>query len=269
MNARVIDGRAGWRTSTTEERRESESAGAGAEHRAFGGPPYVSPAGNADAAWTGLYRIGAASALTILVLMPVQLVAWLVWPPPFTVEGFFALFRRNWLVGLISLDLLYMVTNVLMLPLLLALCVALRRVSRSAIAIALALGLVSVTIYFASTAAFEMLSLSNQHASATSDAQRALFLAAGAAMLATYKGTAFAVYYLLNGAALLIIAAIMLRSSVFNRATGYTGLLSGVLMIVPSTGGTVGLVFALASLVPWAVFSVLIARRLHVLAQLR
>ena len=37
-------------------------------------------------------------------------------------------------------------------------------------------------------------------------------------------------------------------------------------MAVPSNFGTVGLVFALASLIPWAVFAVLVARRLLNLA---
>lgn len=37
---------------------------------------------------------------------------------------------------------------------------------------------------------------------------------------------------------------------------------AGVRMIIPSTAGTIGMIFALASLVPWALFSVLVARRL-------
>ena len=102
-----------------------------------------------ESTWAPLYRTGAAAALTILALMPVQIVIWVVWPPPSTVEGFFDLFQRNWLLGLLALDLLYMPTNALMLPLLLALCVALRRASPSAMVIALTLGLVSITIYFA------------------------------------------------------------------------------------------------------------------------
>jgi len=66
----------------------------------------------------------------------------------------------------------------------------------------------------------------------------------------------------MNAIALLIISVVMLRSNIFSRVTAYVGLLAGVLMIVPSTAGTIGLIFALASLVPWALFSVLIARRL-------
>jgi hypothetical protein len=220
------------------------------------------PIANVDAGWTGLFRTGSAAALLILALMPVQIGVWLTWPPPSTVDGFFALFARNWLLGLLSLDLLYMLTNALMLPLLLALCVAQWRVSRSGSAIAFTLGLTSVAIYFASTVAVDMLLLSNQHAAATTDAQRMMLLAAGEAMLATYKGTAFAAYYLMNGAALLVTVTVMLKGTVFGRATAYAGLLSGLLMVVPSTAGTIGLVFSLASLVPWAVFSALIARGL-------
>lgn len=80
-------------------------------------------------------------------------------------------------------------------------------------------------------------------------------------MLAVYAGTAFNVYYVLNAAALLIFAVEMLRSDVFSKATGYAGLIAGILMIIPSTAGKLGLIFALASLAPWTVFSVLIARR--------
>lgn len=43
-----------------------------------------------------------------------------------------------------------------------------------------------------------MLYLSNQYAAATTEAQRDLFLAAGEAALAAYRGTAFDVYYVLN-----------------------------------------------------------------------
>jgi hypothetical protein len=52
-------------------------------------------------------------------------------------------------------------------------------------------------------------------------------------------------------------------------AQAVSGLLSGILMAVPSTFGTVGLYFSLASLVPWVVFAVLVARRLWRLGEAR
>jgi hypothetical protein len=92
-------------------------------------------------------------------------------------------------------------------------------------------------------------------------------LAAGEGMLAAYVGTTYDVYYILNGIALLLIAAVMVRSGVFGGVTAYVGLLAGALMVLPASAGTIGLAFALASLVPWAVFSVLVARRLLWLAR--
>jgi len=85
--------------------------------------------------------------------------------------------------------------------------------------IALILGLVATAVYFASNTAFEMLSLSNQYAAATTDAQRSIVMAAGQAMLAIYQGTAFDVSYVLSAVALLIISVIMLRSNVFSKVT--------------------------------------------------
>ena len=90
-------------------------------------------------------------------------------------------------------------------------------------------------------------------------------LATGDGMLATWTGTAFEVYYFFNLATLLIFAVLMYRSAVFTRATAVWGLVAAALMAVPSNFGTVGLIFAMASLVPWAVFAVLVARRLFTL----
>ncbi len=54
----------------------------------------------------------------------------------------------------------------------------------------------------------------------------------------------------------------MLRSKIFSKTTAYLGILAGILMIIPSTAGTLGLYFSLVSLVPWSIWLVLVARRL-------
>lgn len=201
-----------------------------------------------------LYRIGGLAALVGVALIPVQIFVFAVWPPPEAASGFFELFERNWLLGLLSLDLLYILQNVLLVLIYLALYAALRRANEPLMAVALALGLVGIATYFPSNTAFEMLDLSNRYAGAETEAQRAALLAAGEGMLATYVGTAFDVYYVLNAVALLIVAAVMLQSGVFGRVTAYVGLLAGVLMSVPSTAGTIGLIFALASLALGSLF---------------
>ena len=194
--------------------------------------------------------------------MPVQVAIFIAWPPPVTVTGFFEVFLDNALRGLLNLDLLYIVSNVLLIPLYLALYVALQRGNKSLMTLALALGFVGLAAYFNTNPSFEMLALSGQYAAATSDATRATFLAAGEALLASYTGTAFNVYYVLDGIALLLIAAVMFRSTVFSQLTAWAGLAAGILMMVPSSAGMLGMIFAMASLIPWALFSALVARKL-------
>jgi hypothetical protein len=53
---------------------------------------------------------------------------------------------------------------------------------------------------------------------------------------------------------------------VFNKVTASFALASGLLMSIPSTAGTIGMIFALASLVPWAAFSILAVLRLLTLS---
>jgi len=220
-----------------------------------------------DSAWKQLYRIGGVAALVIVAFIPIQMFVFITWPPPEAVADWFALFQRNWFLGLLSLDLMYLVSNILLGLVYLALYMALRRVNPSLMTVALALGFLGIAAYLASNMSFEMLSLSGQYAVAATEAQRAALLAAGQAILAIYEGTAFIVYYVLDGILLFIIAFVMLRSNVFSKATAYAGLVAGVLMAVPSVFGTIGRIFAIASLVPWIVFSVLIARRFFRLAR--
>lgn len=135
--------------------------------------------------------------------------------------------------------------------------------------IALVLGFIGIAVYYSSTAAFEMLSLSKQYF-ATSDIQlKQQLLAAGQAIHEGYKGTAFDVYYILNGIALVIIGFAMLTdpAKTFSKRTAIWGLISAFLMTIPSTFGILGLIFSIASLVPWIVFSILISKQLFAISK--
>ncbi|MGB8343848.1 MAG: hypothetical protein WCD86_03135 [Ktedonobacteraceae bacterium] len=215
-----------------------------------------------ESAWKPLYRVAGVAALIMAAFILIQVVVFVVWPPPSTVIGWFTLFQNHRLIGLLDMDLLLIVDQVLMGVVLLALYAALRRASQSFMAIALTSGLLGIAAYFASSTAFNMLSLSSQYAAATTDAQRAMFLAAGQATLTMWQGTAFDVGYVLEGAALLIIAVVMLRSTLFSKVIASVGILLGVMSLIPPTAGTIGLFFALGSLVPLTIWDILIARRL-------
>ncbi len=209
-----------------------------------------------------LYKIGGIMAIIIVILIPIQMFIFIVWPPPDNVLDFFDLFNKNWLLGLLSLDLLYILNNILLIFVYLGLYSALRRVNQAYMLIALILGLIGIASYYASTVAFEMLSLSKQFSIAENEELNMQLLTAGKIMLETYKGTAFDVYYVLNAITLLIISKVMFQDKIFSKATAIWGLISGVLMLIPTTAGILGLTFGIASLIPWTVFSILIAKRL-------
>jgi hypothetical protein len=214
-------------------------------------------------AWQTIQRVGGMAAVAVLLLIPVQMVVFFLWPPPNSVIGWFTLFQDNALVGLLDMDLLLIIDYLLLIGVFSALWAYLRRANESFVAIALILQLVATATYFASTVAFEMLSLSNRYATATTEIDRSIFLAAGQAMLATWQGTAFDISYVLSAIAVLIVSAVMLRSHhLFSKTTGYAGLSAGVLALLPPTAGTIGLVFSLVSLVPMVIWLALIARRL-------
>ena len=220
-----------------------------------------SSAETADFRWKGLYAVGGAAALIIGVFIPIQIIVFIVSPPPSTVIDYFTLFQSNRILGLLDLDLLLIADTALSIPILLALYVALRRASESLMAIATALGFVGIAAYFASNTAFNMLFLSEQYAAATTDAQRSMFLAAGQAMLAIYQGTAFHVNYVLGALALLTISVVMLRSNVFSKVTAYAGILANVL-VFGLYEPTIGIPLSIISVVFLEIWYILIARRL-------
>jgi len=79
-----------------------------------------------------------------------------------------------------------------------------------------------------------MLSLSDQYAAATTDAQRSTFLAAGQAVLANTNQRAvggFNMGLFLVSAAGLIVSLIMLQGNSFSRLTAYVGIVAYALSL--------------------------------------
>jgi hypothetical protein len=213
--------------------------------------------------WALLYRVGAAAALASAVLIPIQVAVFMIWPPPLdgTAADWFVLLHRNRLAGLVDLDLLLAVDNALLVPLLLALYVVLRKVHESAMTLAVALGLVGVVMYLASNPAIQMATLSDRYSAATTDQQRAATRAAGAAMLAIWQGSGFHAAYLLGSIAGIVIGVVMLHSGLFSRTAGWLAVLAngvGLGLYVP----TVGVYISVFSVVFLEVWYLLVARRL-------
>ena len=214
-----------------------------------------------DIPWRGLFRVAAFASITIVVLIPVQILIFVISPPPSTVADFFMLFQNNVLLGLLSLDLLLMIDYVLMIPIFLAIYVILRKTNQSFAAVGTVMGFVGIIVYFSSNTAFDMLFLSEQYNVAMTDIQKSLLLAAGQSMLATFQGTSFHVSYVLLSLATLILSILMLNNRVFGKATGTSGILVAVIglgLYIPQ----IGLFLSIISLIPGTTWYVLVARSL-------
>lgn len=210
--------------------------------------------------WNTLYRISGILIIFMLILIPIQILVFSLTSIPTNVEGWFELYHENWLLGLIHQDLLYIINNVIVAIMYLALYLKLKSRNESLMLLAVFLGVIGICAYFASNRAYEFLNLSSQYYLAETIAQKTILLSAGQSLLLGWQGTSFLIYYILNGIALILISWVMLKNPIFGKATAVIGLIAGVLMIIPSTFGTIGIIFSLASLIPWYIFSILISK---------
>jgi fumarate reductase subunit D len=196
----------------------------------------VTSAETIDFTLKGLYRIGGAAALVCalmyLITLGVYIPANLASPPPETVLEWFAVFQNSPVTGLFFLGLADIVIMILWGPMSLALYAALKESNKTWPLIATPFVFVGMAVFLATNTAFSMLSLSQEYAAATTEAEKSILLAAGQAILAVSRGTGS----LYTGMPLvwlagLIFSAVMLRSKAFSNATAWVGILGFGLLI--------------------------------------
>jgi hypothetical protein len=189
----------------------------------------ITNGGAMNSRWKDLYKIGGAAALIAAVLLPLEIIIFTVWPLPNTVMGYFTLFKSNNLIGLIDFYLLEVVAYALFIPMFLAIYFALKRFNESYMVIATILAIIGITVFFATNNPFSILSLSNQYAAATTEAQKSMILVAGQAILVNTGQRAvggFNMGFFFLSVAGLLVSAVMLRSNIFSKATANVGILA-------------------------------------------
>jgi hypothetical protein len=217
-----------------------------------------------DARWKDLYRVGGLASLLVAALIAFAVLAYLIWPyapGAKSTENILLTLHAQRLSGLIALDALTVPIVLLNILPLLALYAALKRINESYALIALVFGLIAVPMLLAARPLTEMVMLSDKFATATTEALRSQYLAAGEALLEHFSGTAWMVESFCLIVSGLISALLMLRSSVFGKATAYVGIatsLFGFGFILPVIGPLLFLVNTVLSIV----FSILVARGL-------
>ena len=194
-----------------------------------------------DSRSNSLYKVsGAAALIAVLIFrrwlgvefLLMRMLGIIRFGPstmPSSVSEWFTLLQTHRLVGLTLLNVFDVVNYTLVGLIFLGLYAALRRANKSYMTLAAALGFLGIALYLASNQAFSLLSLSDQYAAATTDAQRSMLLAAGQALLAISNPNALGpgtLGFLLVTLAGLIISIVMLQTSIFGKVTAYAGILA-------------------------------------------
>jgi hypothetical protein len=193
-----------------------------------------------DSRWKSLYVVGGATALVsvLLVVLDIFVSIWLpggeVAPGARSATDWFALFQSNMYYGFRDLGFLNILNIVLGVPVFLALYAAHRHDNAAYAALALVLFVLGGAVYISNNTVLPMLALSEKHALAATDAQRAVFAAAGEAILA--RGADFTlgslIGFLLPSIAQIAMSLVMLRGGIFGRATAYSGVVGFACLLI-------------------------------------
>jgi len=221
-----------------------------------------------------IYKIGGIAALLTVAVALVELL--LTFFPGGnasheTVIDWFSQLQDNWFMGLRNLGLLNIVMFTFGIPMYFSLYTAHLKVNKAFAAFSMIVSFIGVTVFFATNRAFSLLELSGQYAQATSDAQRAIFVAAGQAMLSVGRshspGTFIA--FFLGELAGILMSVVMLRGGIFSKTTALIGIAGfSLLMIfevcasfIPTISG-VAIIFAAGGGLLNIAWLVLLGRRL-------
>ncbi len=188
-----------------------------------------------------VYRIGAFSALVVVLIYLVDLVVVITnGIAPQTVPELFDLFQRNRLIGLLQAFSLDIVAATLHVPIFIALFVSLLPVRRSfhLLSLSLTLAFVGIAVYFSYNSVFSMVYLSDQYAAATDPAVRQQLLSAGHAFLSSFNanGTGPFMAFTLYALSGILVSAVMRRSSSYGNVIGWIGITGSALELGPPTG---------------------------------
>jgi len=184
--------------------------------------------------WKLLCRMGGVAGFLFLVYCLATMVQMAVLGgPPASVEDAFRMLQQNRFVGLLRLDFPTVVVLPLYYLVFFGLFAALKDTDRTHAAIGTALVFLGVTLVLAMPTALPLIALSDKYATATSEAMKARYLAAGEAVLATdiWHGTGAYMGGIFVQSGAVWISVVMLRG-IFSKVTAYVGIVTHGLDLV-------------------------------------
>ena len=191
-----------------------------------------------DNGWKGLFILGGICAILGVLVGVTDIVITMLSGASTeqshrTMAEWFSFFQTNPLFAFQSLSFPQVISIILGIPLFLALYGAHRRINQAFASLALFISVIGGAVFIVNNAAIPLFVLSEKFASATTEVQRNLYLAAGEAILVKGEDFTFAVFiaFFLSELAGLAMALVMLRGKFFGKPTSYTGIAGFGLMI--------------------------------------
>jgi hypothetical protein len=189
--------------------------------------------------WKNIYRIGGIAGIAALICIAADVITAVISggdaaPLPQTAADRFIQFQNNKLAGMYGLDLLNVVLQILIIPFWYALYAVHRASARPYALLAFLIFLFGSVILVSDNAALPMLELSKKYNLAPDEQQKAIYSAAGEALLArgAHGSAGMFLGFLIPNIAGLIMSAIMLRVRIFNGAISRIGIIGYFFMIL-------------------------------------
>lgn len=210
--------------------------------------------------------------MIVAVLILGMAIAFTLYSQPATVSDWFELFQRNKILGLLDFWGLEVLMYGMFALVFLALYFSLKDAEHGLMAIAITFSLLGIGIFLATNKPFSMLSLSNQYATATTESERSMLLAAGQTVLTNTSQRVvggFNVALFLVSIAGLIMSIVMLRSSAFSSLTAYVGISAWTLSLVDylrqimTESATIALLVILPNTLLLVIWFALVGRTLY------
>jgi hypothetical protein len=178
--------------------------------------------------WKDLYKIGGVAFIITTALVLFAIIAFFIWPytpNDKSTEEILSILAKDKIGGLISLDIIMLITIVIYTFPILALYASLKTINESYALIAMVLGLMAVATVITSRPLVEMSLLSDKYENAT-EFEKHTYLNAAESFRMLFDGTAWVfqtVFLLLSG---LISSVLMLKSKVFSNKIAWLGIIS-------------------------------------------
>ena len=182
------------------------------------------------AGWNGLYRLAGIGALlaTLLVMVDIGMSfgGGDVGVAEMTTADWFALYQRDWFMGLRNLGFFNVISTIISIPLYLTLYRLHRKAAPAYAALALIIFLLGSAVYSSNNRALAMITLSSQYAGAQTEIQRTVIETAGTLTLAQAEDFTPGTFlgFFLSSTGTIGMMAVMLHARIFGKKTSLAGL---------------------------------------------